>query len=150
MILYEETILIVPFLFSLIYVQVSSEKGKSWKVGVGGTGLILVQTKVLYPTGPLLTIQENYCATAHIHSSQAILKLSHFLIKHCDNYIVQSGAADNGFRFKRILEFGKSFTEGGFSKSASDWFANENRYFSKTFLKLNHQLIRRQSKMAIY
>jgi len=46
----------------------------------------------------------------------AILKLSHFLIKYCDNYIVQTGgAADNGFRFKRILEFGKSFTEAGFS-----------------------------------
>ena len=65
----------------------------------------------------------------------AILKLSYFLIKHCDNYIVQTGAADNGFRFKRILEFGKSFTEGGFSKSASDWFANENRTFFENLLK---------------
>ena len=88
MILYEETILIVPFLFSLIYVQVSSEKGKSWKVGVGGTGLILVQTKVLYPTGPLLTIQENYCATAHIHSSQAIMELSHFNTQTKSQFLV--------------------------------------------------------------
>ena len=90
MILYEETILIVPFLFSLIYVQVSSEKGKSWKVGVGGTGLILVQTKVLYPTGPLLTIQENYCATAHahIHSSQEILELSHFNTQTKSQFLV--------------------------------------------------------------
>ena len=79
----------------------------------------------------------------------AILKLSHFLIKYCDNYIVQSGAADNGFRFKRILEFGKSFTEGRFSKYKLDsyWLANQ---CSKTKLKRNRQSTHRQSKMDIF
>ena len=107
MILNEKTILIIPFLISLIYVQISSEKGKSWKVGVGGTGLILVQTKVLYPMGPLLTIQENYCATAHIHSFQAIMELSHFKPKksnYCLKFLIISKSLSDHFSLKSIFD----------------------------------------------
>ena len=43
--------------------------------------------KSLYPTGPLLTIQENYCATAHIHSSQAIMELSLLIPKPKVNFL---------------------------------------------------------------
>ena len=107
MILNEKTILIVPFLISLIYVQVSSEKGKSWKVGVGGTGLILVQTKVLYPTGPLLTIQESYCATAHINSIQAIMELSYFNTKKsisCLKFLIIRKSLSDQFRLNSIFD----------------------------------------------
>ena len=54
----KKTIVTVPFLTSLIY----EEKGGR----LGGTSLILVQTKVSDPMGPLLTIQEDW-ANAHIH-----------------------------------------------------------------------------------
>ena len=45
-----------------------AREGKLGEKGgrLGGTSLILVQTKVSDPTGPLLTIQEDW-ANAHIH-----------------------------------------------------------------------------------
>ena len=75
-----------------------AREGKLGEKGgrLGGTSLILVQTKVSDPMGPLLTIQEDW-ANAHIHSLPAIifaffdtkiqipLPIKIFIIRHSAN-----------------------------------------------------------------
>ena len=62
----------------------------------------------------------------------ALLKISHFLVKHCSAYIVQGKSPDNEFRFKRVLEFGQSLTE---SKKPIDPSTELNGY-----LLLSHMI----------